>query len=131
VVLNASSPAESGVSLNVILHAGPVLQSDLTIPILKWRYFQYVYSADIEKMYRQMWVDPKHSPFQRILLRNSEGHIRDFELQAVTFGVNCAPFLAIRFLQQLATDVQLNNPRLTPVEKLYYLNEKQCAMHTL
>jgi len=72
---------------------------------MKWRYFRYVYSADIEKMYRQMWVDPKHSPFQRILFRNREGHVRDFELQAVTFGVNCAPFLAIRVLQQLATDV--------------------------
>jgi len=83
VVFNASSPSENVVSLNDILHAGPVLQSDLTIQILKWRYFRYVYSADIEKMYRQIWVDPKHSPFQRILFRNNEGHIRDFELQTV------------------------------------------------
>jgi len=56
VVFNASS-------LNDIPHAGPVLQSVLTIQILKWRYFRYVYSADIEKMYRQIWVDPKQSPF--------------------------------------------------------------------
>jgi len=99
------------VSLNNILHAGPVLQSDLTFQILKWLYFRYIYSADIEKMYRQLWVDPKHAPFQRILFRNSEGHIRDFELQMVTFGVNCAPFLAIQVLQQLATDVQRSHPR--------------------
>jgi len=63
VVIIASSLSENGVSLNDILHAGLVLQSDLTIQILKWRYFRYVYSADIEKMYRQIWVDPKHSPF--------------------------------------------------------------------
>ncbi|KAH8245664.1 hypothetical protein KR032_004909, partial [Drosophila birchii] len=41
VVFNASSPSANGTSLNDILHAGPVLQSDLTIQILKWRYFRY------------------------------------------------------------------------------------------
>nr|XP_044248535.1 LOW QUALITY PROTEIN: uncharacterized protein LOC123002433 [Drosophila takahashii] len=115
VVFNASSPSDNGVSLNDILHAGPVLQSDLTIQILKWRYFRFVYSADIEKMYRQIWVDPKQTAFQRILFRNREGYIRDFELKTVTFGVNCAPFLAIRVLQQLATDVQLTHPRASKV----------------
>jgi len=68
-----------------------------------------------EKMYRQIWVDPKHFPFQCILFRISEGPIRDFELQTVTFGVNCAPFLAIRVLQQLVTDVQLSHPRASNV----------------
>ncbi|XP_070854179.1 uncharacterized protein [Drosophila suzukii] len=44
VVFNAYSPSANGTSLNDILHAGPILQSDLTIQILKWRYFQYVFS---------------------------------------------------------------------------------------
>lgn len=35
--------------LNDILHAGPVIQSNLTIQILKLLYFQYVFSADITK----------------------------------------------------------------------------------
>ncbi|XP_070074086.1 uncharacterized protein [Drosophila takahashii] len=115
VVFNASSPSANGTSLNYILHAGPVLQSDLTIQILKWRYFQYVFSADITKMYRQIWVDPKHTPFQRILFRDKEGDIRDFELKTVTFGVNCAPFLAIRVLQQLAEDVQGAFPKASHI----------------
>ncbi|XP_041675602.1 uncharacterized protein LOC121530510 [Drosophila eugracilis] len=115
VVFNASSPSANGTSLNDILHAGPVLQSDLTIQILKWRYFQYVFSADITKMYRQIWVDPKHTPFQRILFRDKEGDIRDFELKTVTFGVNCAPFLAIRVLQQLAEDVQGAFPKASHI----------------
>ncbi|XP_043065432.1 uncharacterized protein LOC122320888 [Drosophila ficusphila] len=110
VVFNASSPSSNGTSLNDILHAGAVLQSDLTIQILKWRYFQYVFSADITKMYRQIWVDPKHTPFQRILFRNKEGEVTDFELKTVTFGVNCAPFLALRVLQQLADDVEKDFP---------------------
>nr|CAA09069.1 polyprotein [Drosophila melanogaster] len=115
VVFNASSPSSNGTSLNDILHAGPVLQSDLTVQILKWRDFRYVFSADIQKMYRQIWVDPKHTPFQRILFRNNRGEIRDFELKTVTFGVNCAPLLAIRVLQQLAADEELSHPKASNV----------------
>ncbi|XP_070068059.1 uncharacterized protein [Drosophila takahashii] len=115
VVFNASSPSVNGTSLNNVLHAGPVLQSDLTIQILKWRYFKYVFSADITKMYRQIWVDPKHTPFQRILFRNNEGDIRDYELKTVTFGVNCAPYLAIRVLKQLADDVDQQFPKASHI----------------
>ncbi|KAH8337105.1 hypothetical protein KR074_011099, partial [Drosophila pseudoananassae] len=111
VVFNASSPSANGTSLNDILYAGPVLQSDLTIQILKWRYFRFVFNADIEKMYRQIWVDPKHTPLQRILFRNPDGDIRDYELKTVTFGVNCAPFLAIRVLRQLADDEESKYPQ--------------------
>ncbi|XP_070075761.1 uncharacterized protein [Drosophila takahashii] len=115
VVFNASSPSANGTSLNDVLHAGPVLQSDLTIQILKWRYFKYVFSADITKMYRQIWVDPKHTPFQRILFRNKEGDIRDYEQKTVTFGVNCAPYLAIRVLKQLADDVDQQFPKASHI----------------
>ncbi|XP_041449408.1 uncharacterized protein LOC121404212 [Drosophila obscura] len=115
VVFNASSPSANGTSLNDLLHAGPVLQSDLTLQILKWRYFRYAFNADITKMYRQIWVDPEHTRFQRILFRNAEGEIRDYELKTVTFGVNCAPFLAIRVLQQLSNDVQSQFPRASHI----------------
>jgi len=108
VLFNVYSPSKNRVNLNDILHAGPVLQSDITT---QWRYFRYAYSADIEKMHRQIWVNSKHIPFQRILFRNSEEYIRDYQLQTVTFEVNSAPFLTIRVLQQLATDVQLSHPR--------------------
>ncbi|XP_060665550.1 uncharacterized protein LOC132797788 [Drosophila nasuta] len=87
VVFNASCPSSNGKSLNYILHSGPILQSDLTLQILRWRYYRYVFNADITKMYRQILMDSKHTPFQRILFRTSDGEIRDFELNTVTFGV--------------------------------------------
>ncbi|XP_041448462.1 uncharacterized protein LOC121404014 [Drosophila obscura] len=124
VVFNASSPSANGTSLNDLLHAGPVLQSDLTLQILKWRYFRYAFNADITKMYRQIWVDPEHTRFQRILFRNAEGEIRDYELKTVTFGVNCAPFLAIRVLQQLSNDVQSQFPRASHIIRhLMYVDD--------
>ncbi|XP_070144619.1 uncharacterized protein [Drosophila kikkawai] len=110
VVFNAFNPSSNGNSLNDILHAGPVLQSDLTIQILKWRFFKYVFNADITKMYRQIRVNPDHTRFQRILFPNKYGELCDYELDTVTFGVNCAPFLAIRVLQQLAQDIQGQYP---------------------
>nr|XP_041630604.1 uncharacterized protein LOC121502051 [Drosophila kikkawai] len=88
VVFNASSPSSNGNSLNDILYPGPVLQSDLTLQILKWRTFKFVFNADITKMYRQILLNQEHTPFQRILFRNGQGDISDFELQTVTFGVN-------------------------------------------
>ncbi|XP_037811016.1 uncharacterized protein LOC119603147 [Lucilia sericata] len=107
VVFNASSPSSNGLSLNSVLHVGPILQNDLTLLILRWRFFEFVFNADIQKMYRQILVDPRHTPYQRILFRdNPNSLVGDYELKTVTFGVNCAPYLAIRTVLQLADDVR-------------------------
>ncbi|XP_060665680.1 uncharacterized protein LOC132797951 [Drosophila nasuta] len=131
VVFNASCPSSNGKSLNDILHSGPILQSDLTLQILRWRYYRYVFNADITKMYRQILMDSKHTPFQRILFRTSDGVIRDFELSTVTFGVNCAPFLALRVLQQLADDIRLEYPLASRViSKNMYVDDVLAGTHT-
>ncbi|XP_062141785.1 uncharacterized protein LOC133849680 [Drosophila sulfurigaster albostrigata] len=131
VVFNASCPSSNGKSLNDILHSGPILQSDLTLQILRWRYYRYVFNADITKMYRQILMDSKHTPFQRILFRTSDGEIRDFELNTVTFGVNCAPFLALRVLQQLADDIRLEYPLASRViSNNMYVDDVLAGTHT-
>ncbi|XP_075151010.1 uncharacterized protein LOC142225121 [Haematobia irritans] len=111
VVFNASNPTSNGISLNDVLHCGPSLQLDLTSLLLQWRFFKIVFNSDIEKMYRQISVAPKHTPFQRIIYRNNPTEdLREYELKTVTFGLNCAPYLALRTLQQLATDVKNTFP---------------------
>ncbi|XP_041631531.2 uncharacterized protein [Drosophila kikkawai] len=131
VVSNASNPSSNGNSLNDILHAGPVLQSDLTIQILKWRFFRYVFNADITKMYRQIRVNPDHTRFQRILFRNKYGELCDYELDTVTFGVNCAPFLAIRVLQQLAQDIRGQYPLASDIiSNFMYVDDVLAGAHT-
>ncbi|XP_075163135.1 uncharacterized protein LOC142235763 [Haematobia irritans] len=111
VVFNASSPTSNGSSLNDILHAGPILQQDLIVLILRWRFYRYVFNGDITKMYRQILVHPDHRPFQRILFRKDPNDcIKDYQLDTVTFGVNCAPFLAIRTIRQLADDIRSTYP---------------------
>ncbi|XP_046868527.1 uncharacterized protein LOC124460982 [Drosophila willistoni] len=55
----------------------------------------------------------------RILFRNKEGQLGDYELNTITFGINCAPFLAIQILQQLASDVQSKFPLASDIIKAY------------
>ncbi|XP_075162992.1 uncharacterized protein LOC142235614 [Haematobia irritans] len=133
VVFNASSPTSNKKSLNDILHTGPILQQDLVLHILKWRFFKYVFNADVTKMYRQILIDPNQASFQRILFRFSEnGPVEDFELLTVTFGVNCAPFLAIRTLLQLAEDVQDSYPLGSKIIKEnLYVDDVLAGGHTI
>ncbi|KAH9638724.1 hypothetical protein HF086_013996 [Spodoptera exigua] len=56
VVFNASSKSSSGKSLNDLMCCGPNLQKDLMTLILNWRTYKYVMTADIEKMFRQLFI---------------------------------------------------------------------------
>lgn len=104
VVFNASSLTSNKTSLNSHLHIGPKLLTDLISIITRWRRHPYVYMADIEKMFRQILVDPRDCDYQRILWRLSNNQIIAFQLSTVTYGMSCAPFLANRVLKQLALD---------------------------
>ncbi|XP_073821291.1 uncharacterized protein [Musca autumnalis] len=111
VVFNGSSRSSNGKSLNDNLFVGPTLQQDLVALITKWRFYEYVFSADITKMYRQILVNPSHTNYQKIVFRSSEEEeIQDYRLKTVTFGVNCAPYLALRTLLQLADDEETRFP---------------------
>ncbi|XP_055841189.1 uncharacterized protein LOC129908595 [Episyrphus balteatus] len=135
VVFNASNKSSTGVSLNDLLHTGPVLQSDLTTLILNWRLYRYVFNADIEKMYRQIRVDSEHTPYQRIWYRNpanEDNQVKTYELKTVTFGVNCAPFLAIRTLHKLSEDVQYTLPLASTILKEdFYVDDVLSGAHEI
>lgn len=116
VVFNASSITANGTSLNDHLLVGPKLQTDLPSLILQWRQYQYVYCADIAKMYRQILVDRRDVDFQRILWRSGpDTTISAYRLLTVTYGTASAPFLALRVLQQLAEDDGADFPLAVPI----------------
>ncbi|XP_018396617.1 PREDICTED: uncharacterized protein LOC108774886 [Cyphomyrmex costatus] len=109
VVFDASAKTTSGVSLNDTLFKGPVVQQDLFSIVLRFRLHDIVFTADIQKMYRQVLVHPDDHKFQRILWRNnSEEAIRVYELNTVTHGTSVAPYLATRTLIQLAENERQN-----------------------
>ncbi|XP_075150439.1 uncharacterized protein LOC142224542 [Haematobia irritans] len=133
VVFNASKRTSTGVSLNDILHTGPILQNDLMNVILRWRFFRYVFNGDIQKMYRQIYVHEDDRNFQRILFRNSPiEEVTDYCLKTVTFGVNCAPYLAIRTLLLLSEDGKSSHPDASNILKhQIYVDDILSGGHTL
>ncbi|XP_076396689.1 uncharacterized protein LOC143265914 [Megachile rotundata] len=92
VVFNASHNSTSGLSLNDLVHTGPNLLPEVFSILLRWRRHAVAFAADIEKMYRQIRVSQA-----------------DF-----TYGMACAPFLAIRTLHQLSTDEKEAYPLAAP-----------------
>lgn len=110
VVFDASAKDSRGKSLNDTLLIGPTIQEDLLSILLRWRKHRIAITADAEKMYRQIEVHPKHRPFQRILWRDEQNKIIEYELSTVTYGTACAPYLAIRTIHQLAHDEQQQFP---------------------
>lgn len=114
VVFNGSSRTSSQVSLNDILHTGPKLQLELLDVLLWFRQFRYVFSADIEKMYRQINVHQQDWKYQRILWSPVENQVDTYELTTVTYGLGCAPYLALRTILQLVEDERVNYPLAIP-----------------
>ncbi|XP_058980324.1 uncharacterized protein LOC131803245 [Musca domestica] len=133
VVFNASKRTDSGFSLNDMLYTGPTLQNELMNVVLRWRLYKYVFNGDIQKMYRQIFVHEDDQQYQRILFRTSPVEkVQDFCLQTVTFGVNCAPYLAIRTLLQLSDDSRESHPSASSIlRNQIYVDDILSGAHSL
>lgn len=116
VVYDASRKTSSGISLNDAMWIGPNIQQDIFSILLRWRKYEIVFTADIQKMYRQIWVRDEDSEYQRIVWRESEDEpMCDYKLTTITFGTGPAPYLATRTVQQRAIEERENHPRAAEV----------------
>ncbi|UYV82438.1 hypothetical protein LAZ67_21002170, partial [Cordylochernes scorpioides] len=112
VVFDASARTSTGLSLNDLLYCGPKLQEDIFNILIKFRTYSIALTADIEKMYRQIRLNPADCCFQRILWRASPNEpIKEYQLATVTYGTTSAPYLAIKTLKTLAHDEQEQFPQ--------------------
>ncbi|XP_045458837.1 uncharacterized protein LOC123669270 [Melitaea cinxia] len=84
-------------------------------------------------MYRQVLVNREDTPFQRILWRDSpEKELQEFELLTVTFGTACAPYLAVRSLQELAYKECQNKPEIAKIIlNDFYMDDVMTGSETL
>ena len=103
-----------------MLYTGPSLLLDLVDIIMRYK---YVFVVDIEKMFRQILVDPRDRHLQTVLWRDKiEKLISLFIFNTLTYGLGPSPFLAIRSLQQLAMDFG----HLFPLAIMIILKESYC-----
>ncbi|GBP06897.1 hypothetical protein EVAR_67454_1 [Eumeta japonica] len=83
-----NSPDEEFAGKFLLVLQGPTLQNDLITVILNWRKYKFVFSGDIQKMYRQILVHPSDRQFQRILFQpGPDSPVTDYQLKTVTFGL--------------------------------------------
>ncbi|XP_011685702.1 PREDICTED: uncharacterized protein LOC105448687 [Wasmannia auropunctata] len=116
VVFNSSARLASGDALNKALLTGPNLLPVLADVLSRWRLHRFAMATDIEKMYRQVLVHEDDRDLQRVLWRaNPAEPIREYRLNTVTYGLTCAPYLAIRTLRQLADDEESRFPEAATV----------------
>lgn len=133
VVFNGAQVTSSGKSLNSLMEKGPNLQKDIQDLILKWRTYQYVFTADIEKIFRCIWLDEEQQNLQKIIWRTSADHmLQEYALCTVTYGTKCAPWLAMRTLKQLAIDERHNYPESANIlENELYADDLVSDHHSL
>lgn len=105
VVFNGSAATTSGKSLNDVQLPGPALQNDIFSILLRFRQYKYVACADVEKMFRQVLIQPDQRTLQLILWRETPIEpLGVFQLNTVTYGTASAPYLSMRCIRQLALD---------------------------
>lgn len=133
IVFDASCKSTNGYSLNDRLLVGPTIQNDLFSLIINWRKLEIAFCGDIEKMYRQVWINKEHIRFQRILWRNhKEEEINQYLLKTVTFGTASAPFQAIRTLFQIASDIENELPDIAKlIRENFYVDDFMGGAETL
>lgn len=111
VVFDASAKTSRGQSLNDVLHTGPKIQNDLFTILLRFRLPRYVFTTDIQKMYRQVLVHPDDRRFQMIIWRqDSSKELKFYQLNTVTYGTRPAPYMAIKCLLQLSSEYRQKYP---------------------
>nr|CAH7737235.1 unnamed protein product [Callosobruchus chinensis] len=116
VVFDASAPSTSGYSLNNLQMLGPTVQNDLISIILRFRTYSFVLCGDIEKMYRQILINPEQQSLQRILWRDNHSlPLNTYELKTVTYGTKSAPYLATRCIKELAILHEKSDPEASEI----------------
>ncbi|GAB0087023.1 uncharacterized protein DMENIID0001_012780 [Sergentomyia squamirostris] len=134
VVFDASAPTQpNNASLNDILAVGPTIQDDIFTHLIRFRTYVIAFVADIEKMYRQILIDSQDRDFQRIFWRKTVNEvIGSYRLRTVTYGTACAPYLAMRVLQQIAIDYKDEYPNASDaIMHCFYMDDLLCGADSL
>lgn len=131
VVFDAGMKTYSNLSLNDIMYKGFTVQPDLFDILCRFRSFKYALTADIQKMYRKIRINPSQTFLQNILWRNDPSEpLQCIELLTVTYGTNSAPYLATRVLNELASTSNCTLASTALLEQTY-VDDIICGANTL
>lgn len=84
--------ASNGISLNETMLVGPKLQLDIIDILLRWRTNKIAFTADIEKMYRQIKLNEDDQEYHRF---SNQERIKEYKLTTIIYGTASAPYIAV------------------------------------
>lgn len=133
VVFDASAATDNGTSLNELQSIAPTVQDDLFTLLIRFRTHQYIISADMEKIYRQVLINPDQRSLQKILWRyDDKDHIQIYELNTLTYGTASAPFLATRCLAELGNQIEEQLPDIANIiRRDFYVDDLLTGTETI
>lgn len=125
VVFDASCMNVAGNSLNRLQYVGEKLQHDLQDQIMRFRRGEIAVVTDIEKMYRQIFIDDRQWDLQRIFWReNPYVPLAEYWLMVVTYGLASSGHLAVRAMIQCADDNADKFPMAAQaIKKCFYMDD--------
>lgn len=125
VVFNASAPTVGGPSLNQLLMCGPKVQPNLFEILISFRDFLVAFSADINKMYRQVLVHENDRDFQRILWRaDLTKEVSEYRLNTLTYGFIPASYIAQKCLEVIADSIKDSSPSASlAIKECFYMDD--------
>lgn len=125
VVFDASCKTTSGKSFNDIQMVGEKLQHELADTLTRFRRHRIGVAGDIEKMFRQVCINPEQWDAQRIIWRENPGlPLREYWLTVVTYGMASSVHSSVRAMVQCANDHEKEHPEATKVVKTdFYVDD--------
>ncbi|CAI6373542.1 unnamed protein product [Macrosiphum euphorbiae] len=133
VVFDGSAKSSTGVSINNVLMRGPTVQEELFSILIRFRTHQYVITADVEKMFRQVGVSKEDQDLQRIVWRERPSEVlRIYRLATVTYGTTSASFMATQCVASLAEAEKLRFPKaVKAIRRDFYMDDLMTGAETI
>ncbi|XP_064470107.1 uncharacterized protein LOC135384853 [Ornithodoros turicata] len=118
IVFDASSKSSGAISLNEALHAGPNLNPDVLDLLLQFRAYQIALTADVEKAFLQIVLDPQDRDSLRFLWYATAPKadealppIETWRMMRVPFGAKSSTFLLAATIRHHLQSVVSRYPR--------------------
>ena len=111
-----------GKCLNDALFSGPPLQNQLPSVLIKFREGAVAFTADIEAMFSRIRLRPEDARYHRFLwMEKGSADVSTYQIDRLTFGDRCSPFVAIKTVQRVANDFGEGKPEAVEAlkSKLY------------
>ena len=106
------------VTYNDLLLPGLPLHRELTAILMKFRQKRYVLNGDIKALFLNVLLHKDHQNLCRFLWQErSDGPIITYKFQALLFGLNCSPTIAMAAVQKL-TKMVMSDPKSTDHDKM-------------